>query len=101
PEREKFKRFCRLLGAICHYDYLDEIEKLRDAYFYFNPELAPPDHFDEGARERAYAELLDAFVATLTDANFVEISHDDVERAHRERPTLRVAIKAPLEDFRE
>ncbi len=100
-DREKFRRFCRLLGAVCHYDYLDQVEKLRDAYFYFNPELAVPAHFDDAQRERAYADLLGTLTAALTDANFVEISHQEVERAHRERPTLRVAIKAPLEDFRE
>ena len=99
-DREPFRRLCRLLAAVCHYDYLDQIEKLRDAYFYFNPELTPPESFD-ATRERAYLELLAAMDKALTDANFVEVSHAEVERAHRERPTLRVSIKVPLEDYRD
>ena len=37
----------------------------------------------------------------LKGANFVEMPHDEIERAHRERPTTRVEVKAPLDDFRE
>ena len=39
PEREQFRQFCRLLGAIYHYEYFDQLERLRNDYFYFNPEL--------------------------------------------------------------
>jgi hypothetical protein len=37
----------------------------------------------------------------LADANFVEISHAEIEEAHRRRSAMRVEIVAPLEDFRE
>ena len=38
-ERDKFRQVCRLLGAIYHYEYFDQLERLRNDYFYFNPEL--------------------------------------------------------------
>ncbi len=37
----------------------------------------------------------------LADANFVEMSHTEIEEAHRGRSAVRVEIEAPLDDFRE
>ena len=45
-EREKFRQFCRLLGAIYHYEYFDQLERLRNDYFYFSPELDGHARFD-------------------------------------------------------
>jgi hypothetical protein len=100
-QRDSFRQVCRRLAAIYHYEYFAELERLRDDYFYFNPELEPHARFDHAALERAYAELVDSLTAVLADANFVEISHAEIEEAHRRRSTMRVEIVAPLEDFRE
>ncbi|HEX4803028.1 MAG TPA: DUF3754 domain-containing protein, partial [Myxococcaceae bacterium] len=51
--------------------------------------------------EEAYADLVDSFTAVLKGANFVELSHEEVEQAHRERKTMRVEVTATLDDFRE
>jgi len=37
------------------------------------------------ALERAYADLVASFTAVLADANFVELSHAEIEAAHRRR----------------
>jgi hypothetical protein len=100
-EREKFRQICRLLSAVYHYEYFDRLEHLRHAYYYFNPELDARARSDQATLDRAYAELVDAFTAVLRGANFVEVPHEEIERAHRERVAVRVEIKAPLEDFRD
>jgi Protein of unknown function (DUF3754) len=100
-QRDKFRQICRVLAAIYHYEYFPQLERLRDDYFYFNPELEPHARFDHAALERAYAELVDSFTTVLTDANFVEMSHAEIEQAHRRRSVMRVAIAAPIGDFRE
>ena len=100
-QRDSFRQVCRRLAAVYHYEYFAELERLRDDYFYFNPELEPHARFDHAALERAYAELVHSFTAVLADANFVEISHAEIEEAHRQRSAMRVEIVAPLEDFRE
>jgi hypothetical protein len=99
--RDQFRRTCRLLAAIYHYEYFAELERLRDDYFYFNPELAPHARLDHAVLERAYADLVQSFTAVLEDANFVEMSHAEIEQAHRQRQAMRVEIEAPLDDFRE
>jgi hypothetical protein len=100
-EREQFGQVCRLLGAVYHYEYFDRLERLRDAYFYFNPELETLPRIERTALDRAYADMVDMLTAVLKGANFVELSHDEIAHAHRQRALIRVEIKAPLEDFRD
>ena len=57
--------------------------------------------FDAPTVERAYRDLIDALTEVLHGANFVEVPHEEIERAHREHGIVRVNIKAPLEDYRE
>src|SRR5205823_8842626 len=70
-------------------------------YYYFNPELEHQEHSDEAVRERAYAELLTSFRKVLQGANFVEVPHEEIVRAHDERAVLRVEVKAETDDFRD
>jgi len=101
PEREKFRQFCRLLGAIYHYQYFDQLERLRNDYFYFSPDTDGHARFDSATVERAYGDLIDALTKVLHGANFIEVQQEEIERAHREHGIVRVNIRAPLEDYRE
>ena len=101
PEREQFRQFCRLLGAIYHYQYFDQLERLRNDYFYFSPDLDPHARFDAATAERAYRDMIDALTKVLHGANFIEVTHEEIERAHREHGIVRVNIKAPVDDYRE
>jgi hypothetical protein len=101
PEQEKFRQFCRLLGAIYHYEYFDQLERLRNDYFYFSPDLDDHARYDSATVQRAYGDLIDALTKVLHGANFIEVPHEEIERAHREHGIVRVNIKAPLEDYRE
>jgi hypothetical protein len=100
-QRREFRRLCRVLAAIYHYEYFERLEKLRDCYFYFSPELDPHARFDHAALERAYADLVGTLTAVLRDANFVEMSHAEVERARRAQTFMRVEVKSTLDDFRD
>jgi hypothetical protein len=100
-QREKFRQVCRMLAAIYHYEYFEQLEKLRHAYYYFNPEIDTPARLESKALDRAYMELVEGLAAVLRGANFVEMSVDEIEAAHDERAGTRVAVRAPIEDFRE
>lgn len=97
----QISEFSRVLGAILHYEYFDRLERMRDDYYYFNPDLDHHEHFEEPEMEHAYADLCGLLGDVLKGANFKEISHDEIERASCERPILRVALKSSPEDFRD
>jgi hypothetical protein len=98
---EKFRQVCRLLGAVYHYEYFDRLEKLRHAYFYFNPERKGKASPAPAVLDKAYDELMNAFIGVLKGANFIEVPQHEIERAHRESVLVQVELEAPLEDFRE
>src|SRR5690349_13893250 len=39
-ECELFRRLARTLRTICHYEYSETLDRLRDDYYYFSPEVA-------------------------------------------------------------
>ena len=100
-ERDQFRRLCRILTAIYHYEYYDLLERLHHAYFYFDPDLGGHPVFAQATLGQAYAELVQSLLAVLRDANFVELSYEEVERARRETAVLPVATATLLDDFRE
>jgi Protein of unknown function (DUF3754) len=100
-DREKFRRLCDILAAIFHYDYFQTLERLRNDYYYFSPEVAPHAALDRAARERCYGDLVQSLEQVLKDANFIELPHAEVGDAHRRRVGHRVEVEAPLRDFRE
>src|SRR5579871_3877530 len=81
-QHEKFRQLCRLLGAIFHYEYFEWLERLRDDYYYFNPEIPLEPKRDFQAIEQARGELLETLDKVLKGANYVEVPLGDVEQAH-------------------
>jgi hypothetical protein len=96
-----FRQFARMLGAIFHFQYFEELDRLREAYFCFDPEVDPKACGSANDLEAAYRRLSDEFVRVLTEANFIEIAHDEITRAFAEHALVRVKIKAPVEDYRD
>jgi hypothetical protein len=100
-QQTNFGQFARALGAIFHHRYFEELDRLREAYFYFDPEIDPRACGPANDLEAAYRSLSDEFVRVLTEANFIEIPHDEITRAFAEHALVRVKIKAPVEDYRD
>ena len=100
-DQARFRQLVRMLGAILHYEYLEELDRLRETYFYFDPEIDPHEFGSAKDLDAAYQQLNDEFVRVLTDANFIEVSHDEITKAFAEGARVRVKIKAPVEDYRD
>ncbi len=100
-ELEQFRQFSRLLGAVYHYEYFDQLERLRNDYFYFNPELDDHSRFDAAKAESAYGDLIETLKTVLHNANFIEVPHEEIERSHRDHAVVRVNIRTSLDDYRE
>src|SRR6187397_1276972 len=100
-EHQQFQQLCRMLGSIYHTEYFEQLERLRDDYFYFNPDLDPRVRLEQSEVDRIYGELSSAFFEIVRDANFLEVPHAEIERAYREDAMVHVKIHAPVEEFRE
>ncbi len=100
-QEQAFRQFARTLGAIFHHHFFEELDRLREAYFDFDPEVSPAGHAPADDLDAAYRRLCDEFVRVVTEANFVEIPRDVIASAFGEHAVVRVKIKVPVEDFRE
>ena len=99
-ERELFWRFARTLRTICHYEYSETLDRLRDDYYYFSPEVAGLVAADRAKSDSAYDDLIRSLDKVLKDANFEKLPYEDVRDAHHER-MVPVEVKAEHDDFRE
>jgi hypothetical protein len=89
-QRESFRQFCTLVSSVFHFEYLKQLEELKDAYAAFDPDadtkpLHPPS---AEQRERDEDELFQKFTALMERANFKRLSRDDMEKALREVATV-------------
>jgi hypothetical protein len=100
-ERQKFRQLCRLLGAILHQRFFDRLEKLRNDYFYFNPDIDHQRGVDAATIERTYNELIDTLTGVLDTANFTDIPHEEINQAHREHALVQVDLQAPRDNYRD
>jgi hypothetical protein len=99
-ECKLFQRFARTLRNICHYEYSETLDQLRDDYYYFSPEIAGLASADRAKNDFAYKHLIRSLDRVLMDANFEELSHEEVSNAHRRR-TVPVEVRAKDDDFRD
>ncbi len=96
-----FRQFARQLGAVFHYQYFEQLDLLREAYFPFDPELDARSCGSQQENEAAYRRLSEEVVRVLTEANFIEITHDEIIKAFAEHALVRVKLKAPVEEYRD
>ena len=99
-ERELFWRLARTLRTICHYEYSGTLDRLREDYYHFSPEVTGVVATERARNEVAYENLIRSLDKVLKDANFEELPHGDVVEARRKR-TLPVEVKATHDDFHE
>jgi Protein of unknown function (DUF3754) len=99
-ECELFWRFARTLRTICHYEYSETLDRLREDYYYFSPEIAGLASSERAKSDCAYDDLIRSLDKVLKDANFEKLPHEEIAFAHRKR-TVPVEVKAEHDDFRE
>ncbi|HAH09050.1 MAG TPA: hypothetical protein DCL54_17985 [Alphaproteobacteria bacterium] len=92
-----FRRMTALLGAIIHHEYYDELETLKDTYALF--EKSHPA--DPAADAKGVQALRQEMQEVLRQANFDEISPDDLSACEGETKQKQVRTKAPRWHYEE
>jgi hypothetical protein len=98
-ERDCLASFSKLLGSILHFEYFSRLESVRLAYHPVDPEDLTNEPETQQQFERHYDVFIAQFEALLRGANFVEVSPQEIDRAHTEHSALRVEVQTSLEDF--
>src|SRR6185312_7413925 len=89
-ERAPFRQFCTLVSAVFHFEYLKQLEDLKDAYAPFDPDADTkslhPVSPDE--RDKDEEQLFHKFTALMERANFKRLSREEMQRALQEVATV-------------
>jgi hypothetical protein len=82
-DHQPFRQFCRLVGAVWHFEYLETLEKLKDDYAPFDPDSTcrPLKPLPADKRDKKLDQLFDDFVKLMERANFKRLSKKDIEAA--------------------
>src|SRR3954469_1832771 len=85
----KFTDFCRIVGAIWHFEYTEQLERMKDDYAAFDPDsetktLKPIDY---GLRPKYMDKLFESFGKLMERANFKRLSREEIQRFIDEVPT--------------
>lgn len=82
-EREPFRQFCRLVGAVWHFEYLETLERLKDEFAPFDPdrETVPLKPIMPDERPGKMDVLFDGFVKLMERANFKRLTRKDIDAA--------------------
>lgn len=80
---DAFKQFCTITSAIFHFEYLENLERLKDMYAPFDADSTTPPLVDlakndrDAAQQRLFAEM----TKLLEKANFKQLSEQDIQAA--------------------
>ncbi len=89
-DRRLLRKFCVLVSAVFHFEYLKQLEELKDAYAPFDPDadtksLRP---IGEDAKLKDEGELLARFASLMERANFKRLSQEEIRGALQEVATV-------------
>ena len=102
-EAQSFRDFCRILSSLFHFEYHHRLETLKDSYAPFNPDadtravgvVEGPQRLE---RERRFVQMLRE---VLLGANYVELSHQEVDDLLDEETQFKIRLIVDLADFQE
>lgn len=89
-EREAFCQFCVLVSAVFHFEYLKQLEELKDTYAPFDPDADTKPLRPIVAEERSKNEeqLFEKFTALMERANFKRLTREEMQRALHDVATV-------------
>jgi hypothetical protein len=89
-EREPFRQFCILVSSVFHFEYLKQLEELKDAYAVFDPDadtkpLRPVSPED---RQKDEERLFEKFTSLMERANFKRLTREEMLKALQDVATV-------------
>ena len=102
-DSQGFAEFAEVLAALFHYEYHERLETLKDSFAPFNPDAETRATAQVSGTERDEAErqLLSMLREVLTQANFREMSRDEIRALLEADPGFKMRLEVDLDDYAE
>ena len=98
-----FRTFSTLLVNRIHYQYHEQLERLKDSYNHFDPNKDTRDLLpsSEVARKQSQKAFASEFAKLLNAANFEKVTDEDLEAALNEESLFKVRLAVSFDDFED
>lgn len=100
-EQRQFQSFAEILNAYVHFKAQNNLELMKQSYAYFNPNNETPTYLkltDDEERQQA-SVLANTLKRVLLNANYQELSKQDIEKALNQSSLVPVNTKVDLNDY--
>ena len=100
-QQHKFRSFAEILSAYLHYKSQKNLELMKHAYSYFNPNQDSPvfPKINQQERKQQASILADTFCKVLKSANYVELTEQDIQKAFNYSSLVPVNTSVDLNEY--
>lgn len=100
-QSQKFRQFCEILSAYYHVTSQQSLEVLKDAFAPFNPDADTRMCVSPTPEQLAQKEeqLVNAFEQVLQQANYTQLSEDDLQRAFESESLIPLKTAVDFDDY--
>jgi len=100
-QKRQFRSFSEILNSFVHFTSQKKLEQMKQAYAYFNPNLETPVFPKlNNEEQKLQADILaETFGSTLRDANYKELTQEDIQKAFTTFSLVPVNTEVDLDDY--
>ncbi|WP_032096394.1 MULTISPECIES: TMEM143 family protein [unclassified Alteromonas] len=98
-----FEVFCNLLVSRIHFQYHEQLERLKNSYALFDPnkDTRTLKDITDSERKAVQKDFASEFSTLLDSANFEKVTDTDLEDALHEESLFKVRLAVSFDDFQE
>jgi hypothetical protein len=100
-EREQFRLFLEMVRARFHFEFVEEIDRLKLLYDPFDPDrdTRPLKHWTAEEREQAFEELSRRYRRLLAGGNYTQLTREQLQVCMDSRNRWGLAVRVELDDY--
>jgi hypothetical protein len=95
----QFRRFCKILESVLHFEYHQRLEDLKDAYAPLNPDR--DTRVPAGIAQSSAAAFAQQMESLLERANYEKLTDADLKLALEETSLFKLRLHVDFDDFEE
>jgi hypothetical protein len=102
-EQQQFGDFCQIFSALYHYKFHSHLEEIKRCYTPFNPDtdIVTQHKYSDEEKQEYHQTFLNEMRQLLNNANYEELTVDDINNAINAVPYYGVKVSVDLDDFAE
>ena len=102
-EKNEFRNFCKILEAVFHFEFQQQLETLKNCFAPFNPDsdTLSLTAYTEDTKAKLQKKLVSELTSVLEAANFEKVTPQDLDQALAEESLFKIRLEVNFDDFED